>query len=85
MKVYNITPDEIEIQNVSPKFAVQWGFAVSQGRSLEFAAMSEAERDKEFPVAAYEAKKACEAVLVAEIKRKYPISQNSTGVHHESL
>lgn len=51
MRVFNLSSnEEIEIQNVSPKFAVQWCFAVSQDRSLEFAAMSQEERDKEFPV-----------------------------------
>lgn len=104
MKVFNLaTNEEIKIQNVSPKFAVQWCESVRQGRSLEFAAMSEAERDKEFPVtegsisiscgdyctqiddwqfakkqwqsldkAAFQAKNTYEAILVAEIKRKYP-------------
>ena len=51
MKVFNLSSDEtLEIQNVSPKFAVQWCFAVSQDRSLEFAAMPQEERDREFPV-----------------------------------
>ena len=51
MKVFNLSSDEtLDIENVSPKFAVQWCFAVSQDRSLEFAAMSQEERDKEFPV-----------------------------------
>lgn len=51
MKVYNLASnEEIEFQNVSPKFAVQWCFAASQNRSLDFAAMTEAERDQEFPV-----------------------------------
>ena len=104
MKVFNLSSNEtLEIETVSPKFAVQWCFAVSQDRSLEFAAMTEAERDKEFPVVegtisiscgdyctsiddwrfaqrqwksaerlAYEAKKSYEAILVTEIKRKYP-------------
>jgi len=104
MKVYNLSSDEtLEFQNVSPKFAVQWCAAVAQSRSLEFAAMSEAERDQEFPVTegsiaiscgdyctqiddwqfarkqwesaeklAYEAKKSYEAILKAEISRKYP-------------
>lgn len=107
MKVYNLASnEEIEIQNVSPKFAVQWCAAVAQSRSLEFAAMSEAERDKEFPVTegsvsiscgdyctqiddwkfakkqwesaerwAYEAKKTYEAILKAEIARKYPSAE----------
>ena len=51
MKVFNLSSDEeIEINHGSPKFAVQWCESVRQSRSLEFAAMSEAERDQEFPV-----------------------------------
>lgn len=51
MKVFNLSSNEtLDIQNVSPKFAVQWCESVRQSRSLEFAAMTEAERDKEFPV-----------------------------------
>lgn len=104
MKVFNLsTNEEIEIKNVSPNFAVQWCESVRQSRSLEFAAMSQEERDKEFPVIegsisiscgdyctqiddwkfakkqwqsaerwAYEAKKSYEAILKAEIARKYP-------------
>ena len=50
MKVFNLSSNEtLEINNVSPKFAVQWCEAVRQDRSLEFAAMSQEERDKEFP------------------------------------
>lgn len=104
MKVFNLSSNEtLEINNVSPKFAVQWCEAVRQDRSLELAAMTETERDREFPTIegpisiacgdyctqiegwryakrqwqsaeklAYEAKKAYEAILKAEIARKYP-------------